>query len=81
MNWREKESFSIFLRRKGANTEMPCHLTFFAGSFTLLQKKPSFNFKAEGEDQPQAFVTKRQMVELVTCLQKLCTEGKTSNRD
>ena len=31
-------------------------------------------------DPPQAFITKRQMVGLVTCLQKLFMEGKKSEK-
>lgn len=37
--------------------------------------------RQKGVDQPQAFITKTQMAELVTCLQKLFTEGKMSHRD
>lgn len=50
LNWRKKESFLIFLKRKGDNTGIFCSLILFAGFSILLQKKPSFNFKAEGNE-------------------------------
>lgn len=45
-----KESFPIFLKRKGDNTGISCCLVLFAGFFFLLQKKSSFNFKEEGNE-------------------------------
>ena len=57
---------------------MSCNLIFFAG---FLQKKPSFNFKAEGSGPTTGIYNKETDGWTVTCLEKLFTEGKTNNRD